>query len=349
MSVKQIIRKLMQTWRGRISVGILAVLYGGALFAPFLAPYEVSDQDLRKTFHPPTALILKGNWPHVQVYEQIEPAVYTPVEGRAVPLKLFPKGFEYRALGLLPMRTHLFGVAKGERVYLLGSDSTGRDVFSRLLYGARISMSIGLVGVSITMFLGLVVGGLAGYFGGWIDNVAMRFTELLMAVPGLYLLLALRAALAERFPPGQMYLLIILILSFIGWAGTARVIRGLSLSLRQRPFILAAEVMGQSPWKILWKHILPNTFSYLIVAATLSVPGYILGEAALSFLGVGIQEPSASWGLMLTQAQQMKVFMLNLWWMLSPGLMIFLAVISFNVLGDALRDIVDPRMQNIRQ
>ena len=166
-----------------------------------------------------------------------------------------------------------------------------------------------------------------------------------MAIPGLYLLLALRSAFAQHFSSDQMFFLIVIILSFIGWSGTARVIRGMSLSLRERPFILAAEVMGQSPWKILWRHILPNTFSYLIVAATLSIPGYILGEAALSFLGIGIQEPSASWGLMLAQAQEMKVFMLNFWWLLTPGFAIFITVIAFNVLGDVLRDLVDPKLR----
>ena len=174
----------------------------------------------------------------------------------------------------------------------------------------------------------------------------MRAVEFLMAIPGLYLLLALRSTLAPHFESAQMYLLIVVILAFIGWAGTARIIRGLALSLRNRPFVLAAECMGQSTGKILIKHILPNLASYLLVAATLSIPAYILGEAALSFLGLGIQEPSASWGLMLSQAQNdMKVFMLNFWWLLTPGAAIFITVIAFNVLGDVLRDIVDPRMK----
>jgi peptide/nickel transport system permease protein len=191
-----------------------------------------------------------------------------------------------------------------------------------------------------------MVGGVAGYFGGRVDFLAMRGVEFLMAIPGLYLLLALRSTLAPHFDSAQMYLLIVIILAFIGWAGTARIIRGLSLSIRGRQFVLAAEAMGQSTFKILVKHILPNLTSYLLVAATLSIPGYILGEAALSFLGLGIQEPSASWGLMLSHAQNdMKVFMLNFWWLLTPGVAIFVTVIAFNVLGDALRDIVDPRMK----
>lgn len=173
----------------------------------------------------------------------------------------------------------------------------------------------------------------------------MRLVELLMAIPGLYLLLALRSALAPYFESSQMYLVIVIILSLIGWAGTGRVIRGMSLSLSRRTFVVASQAMGQSTYQILLKHILPNLVSYLLVAATLSIPAYILGEAALSFLGLGIQEPSASWGLMLKQAQEMKVFMLNFWWMFTPGVLIFITVIAFNILGDTLRDIVDPKMK----
>ncbi len=180
--------------------------------------------------------------------------------------------------------------------YPLGSDSTGRDVFSRLLYGSRISLTIGLVGIGITLTMGFLVGGLAGYFGGSFDFLAMRGVEFLLSIPTLYLLLAMRAALANYFEPAEIYLVVIVILSFIGWASAARVLRGMSLSLRERAFVTAAEAMGQSTGKILFKHFLPNLAGYLLVAATLSIPGYILGEAALSFLGLGIQEPSASWG-----------------------------------------------------
>jgi peptide/nickel transport system permease protein len=173
----------------------------------------------------------------------------------------------------------------------------------------------------------------------------MRLVEFMMAMPGLYLLLALRSAMAPHFASDQMFFVIVVILALIGWAGTARILRGMTLSLRQNQYVMAAESMGQSPFVILRKHILPNLVSYLLVAATLSIPGYVLGEAALSFLGLGIQEPSASWGLMLSQAQDVKVFYLNFWWLLTPGFAIFLTVIAYNVLGDVLRDIVDPKMQ----
>lgn len=349
--------------RAIVSLSILAILYLGALFADFIAPYSPSEQNLKKTYHPPTALFWKNGKLHVAGYKNIDPtaAVYVRDNSISAPIHFFCKGFEYRFLGFIPCRTHLMCVDSqtiadsqnlsnlqssphlAPRLYLLGSDATGRDVFSRLLYGARVSMLIGIAGVSITMLLGLIIGGLSGYFGGWTDSIVMRVTELLMAIPGLYLLLALRGAFAEKFSSHQMFFLIVIILSLVGWPGIARVVRGMSLSIRQRPFVLAAEAMGQTPWNILIRHILPNILSYLIVAATMSIPGYILGEAALSFLGIGIQEPSSSWGLMLSQAQDMKVFMLNFWWLLTPGLAIFLAAISFNVLGDVLRDSVDPR------
>jgi peptide/nickel transport system permease protein len=344
---RQLWKRLLRNRLGLAMLIILAFLYGAALFAPFLAPYEVSTQNLKKTYHPPTPFVWHEGGFAVPIYRNVDPTVaqYEPIPGAYARIQWFASGFSYKLFGFLPAQRHLFQVDGAERIYLLGSDSTGRDVFSRLLYGARISLTIGLVGISITMLLGLIVGGFSGYFGGWFDNGAMRLTELLMAIPGLYLLLALRSAFAAHFTSDKMFLLIIIILSFVGWSGTARVVRGLALSIRNRPFIFAAETLGQKPWIILWKHLLPNVASYLLVAATLSIPGYILGEAALSFLGIGIQEPSASWGVMLSQVQEIKVFKLNFWWLLTPGFAIFITVIAFNVLGDVLRDIVDPKFQ----
>ena len=345
--VADIFRSLLRRPAGLISAALLSLLYGMALFAPFLSPTTPSAQNLDRTYHPPTALVWQDGHLRVQLYQLVDPstAAYQPLPDRSVPLRWFSEGPSYKLFGLIPANRHLFTVPDSHPIYLLGSDATGRDVFTRLLYGAGISLSIGLIGVFLTSLLGLTIGGLAGYLGGWPDSLAMRLTEFLMAVPGLYLLLALRAALSSRFPSDATFLLIVIILSALGWAGTARVVRGLVLSLRERPFILAANIIGQRPWTILFRHLLPNTFSYLIVAATLSVPGYILGEAALSFLGLGIQEPASSWGLMLGQAQDIKIFMLNFWWLLTPGAAIILTVIAFNLLGDALRDAVDPRFR----
>ncbi|MFW6143249.1 MAG: ABC transporter permease [Desulfovermiculus sp.] len=345
--LKHVFRELVHRPLGAGCLVLLGLMYACTLFSQFLAPYQPTEQDLEKAYHPPTRIVLKDWRPQVQVYEQVDAASagYKAVEGETVPLRFFAPGEEYHFWGLIPAKMRLFQVQKPHRVYLLGSDSTGRDVFSRLLYGAQVSLSIGFIGICITMTLGFVVGGVAGYFGGRADFLAMRLVEFVIAIPSLYLLIALRGALAEHFEPEQMYVVIVIILSLIGWAGAARIIRGMALSLRQRPFVLAAEVMGQSSWKILVRHFLPNLASYLLVAATLSIPAYILAEAALSFLGLGIQEPGTSWGLMLKQAQELKVFTLNLWWLLTPGAAIFITVITFNVLGDVLRDVVDPRQQ----
>ncbi|GHC12084.1 ABC transporter permease subunit [Cerasicoccus arenae] len=337
---------------GLASAVVLAALYFGAAFAGFLAPYSVNKNNLSQSFHPPTAIFWEDGL-RVQAYENVDRAIsrYAPIEGESYPLEFFVKTDSPANLfGFIPVSHKLFGVKSDNpnaRVYLLGSDSMGRDVFSRLLYGSQISLTIGLIGISITLTLGFIVGGLSGYFGGAVDFIGMRIVEFLLSIPSLYLLLALRSALFKPgFSSSEVYLGIIVILSIIGWAGAARIIRGMTLSISSRQYVMAAESMGQPAWKILYKHILPNLASYLLVAATLSIPGYILGEAALSFLGLGILEPSASWGLMLKQSQSdMKVFFLNFWWLLSPGVAIFLTVISYNVLGDVLRDIVDPKMK----
>lgn len=348
---KNLLPQTLRSPRGATALAVLAVLYAAAILAPFLAPYEPTEQCLDKSFHPPSAIFFKDGSLRVQCYRQSDPSIakYEPIEGESLPLKFFVRDEDsnYKILGLIPFKTRLFGVESSQpdaRVYLLGADSTGRDVFSRLLYGARVSLSIGFVGIAITMVLGFLVGGLAGYFGGAFDFIAMRFVEFLMAIPSLYLLLAMRSALAPHFDSAQMYIMIVIILSALGWAGTARVIRGMSLSLANTQYVQAAKAMGESPVKIIVKHFLPNVLSYLIVAATLSIPAYVLGEAALSFLGLGIQEPSASWGLMLAQAQNdTKVLMLGFWWMLIPGIAIFATVLCFNILGDILRDIADPK------
>lgn len=345
---RNLFKELLQRPLGLTAFLVLVILYFFAIFADFIAPYDPSDQDLNFTYHPPTRILWADGGLQVQAYELVDPtsALYEPIPNTYYPLHFLVEGEAHKLFFFIPTKIRLFGTNNPDtRVYLLGSDSTGRDVFSRLLYGSRISLSIGLVGITITLTMGFLIGGLSGYFGGWFDFTSMRIVEFLMAIPGLYLLLALRSVLAPHFSSGQMYLLIIIILSFIGWSGTARIIRGMALSIRSQQFVLASETMGQRTFRVLFKHILPNLASYLLVAATLSIPGYILGEAALSFLGLGIQEPDASWGLMLSQAQDIKIFMLNFWWLFSPGVAIFITVVAFNVLGDVLRDIVDPKME----
>lgn len=346
MSPLSIIKSALCRPLGFISAGVLFMFYVVAIFAEFIAPNTTNDQDLDRTYHPPTPLFFREGQLYVQAYQLVDPteAQYEAIEAVGYPIRFFGKGYGYKLLGLFKTNRHLFTLENDEGcVYLLGSDSTGRDVFSRLVYGSRVSLFIGLAGISITMTLGFLIGGLSGYFGGRFEFLAMRLVEFIMAVPGLYLLLALRSALAPHFSSDKMFFVIVVILAFIGWAGTARVLRGMALSLRQNQYVLAAQSMGQPALVILFKHMLPNLLNYLLVAATLSIPGYVLGEAALSFLGLGIQEPSSSWGLMLSQAQDVKVFYLNFWWLLTPGFAIFLTVTAYNVLGDVLRDCIDPK------
>ncbi len=349
---KHLLGQVLRRPMGLCAVVVLAILYSGALLAPCIAPYGITEQNLTQPYHPPSGFTWKDGSLHAKLYEKaaIGSAVYVEKMDASVPIRFFAPTEPYKLWGLISLERRLFQIDSDDptdRIYLFGSDDTGRDIFSRLLYGARISLSIGFIGISITLIMGFVVGALAGYYGGVVDFVAMRLVELLMSIPALYLLLALRSALiGPDISSAQVFIVIIVILAVIGWAGTARIIRGMTLSIRNRSFVIAAESMGQSVPNILIQHILPNLASYLLVAATLSIPGYILAEAALSFLGLGISEPSASWGLMLQQSQgNMIVFFMNFWWMLTPGFAIFVTVIAYNVLGDVLRDIVDPKMR----
>ncbi len=241
---------------------------------------------------------------------------------------------------------HLFGTSdpkKPGRINLLGTDEQGRDQFSRLVYGSRISLFIGLIGILISFPLGMLVGGIAGYFGGWLDVILMRAAEVLMTMPSLYLLIALAAILPPGISSSQRFLLIVIITSFIGWAGLARVIRGQVLSIKEREFIQAAQVMGANPFYTIIRHVLPQTSTYLITAATLAVPGFIISESVLSLIGLGIQQPDPSWGNMLSLATNTSILTFQPWLIWPPALLIAAVVLSFNLLGDGLRDALDPR------
>jgi peptide/nickel transport system permease protein len=328
--------------------GILILLYGMAVFADFLAPWPMAKQDLDFGFHPPTPVHLfdggKLVGPYVRGSELVDlgRSTYRTVPQR-YPVRFLVQGAKpYRLFGLVPMNVRLFGVDPPGHVYLFGSDKFGRDQFSRLLYGSQISLSIGLIGIAITFLIGTLVGGLSGYLGKGFDLVVMRVTELIMSVPALYLILALRAAFPANLPSDRMYLIIVVILAFIGWASLARIVRGMVLSLREFEYVNAARALGAGTLRILFRHILPNTLSFLIVAATVAVPGYILGEVTLSFLGIGIQEPQASWGNMLIEAQNIRA-LTAFPWLLIPGVFIFIVVLAYNFLGDGLADALNPR------
>lgn len=336
-----------------LSLNILFVLYFLAIFADFIAPYPYDIQHRDAPYHPPTQIHFfdeKGNFhlrPFVYGYKMIDPInkYYEVDYSKKYPIYFFTAGESHYLFGIFKTDKHLFGVKDG-KIFLLGSDNLGRDIFSRMLYGARISLSIGLIGVFLSFTIGTVIGGISGYFGGKVDNLIMRFSEILMSFPSFYLMLALRAVFPITLSSTEVFFMIVVILSFIGWAGLARVVRGMVLSIREQEYVLAAKSYGASSLRIILKHIIPNTYSYLLIAATLSIPGYILGESALSLLGLGIQEPYASWGNMLSSAMSYTAVS-SYPWILAPGLAIFITILAFNILGDALRDALDPKLRRL--
>ncbi len=335
-----------------IALGVLGLLYALTLFADVIAPYTLRDESRLHTYCPPSALHVlaaDGSFSGLYVrgvamhYDEYRRRSYNETQD-VYPVKFFARGEPYQLFGLVRMDRHLFSVDEPGRIYLLGADSRGRDIFSRILHGARVSLTIGILGVLISFGIGLLVGGIAGYFGGHVDNVLMRLCEMVMMVPGFYLLLALRAAVPDSLSSLQIYAAITIILSFIGWAGLARVIRGMCLSLKERDYVLAARTMGLGDMEIIVRHILPHTISYSLAAVTLAVPGYILGESALSLIGLGIQDPYASWGNMLSEAMSIVRIQFAPW-ILWPAFFIGLAVMCFNLVGDAWRDAWDPLLK----
>lgn len=370
-------QKLRKNSLAQIGAIVLLVFYLAVIAAEFVAPYDPYVAQSEGSLLPPTQIYWRtpaGQFIGPHVYPTIQGPVDIETGDRLLqadfsqptPIRLFVSGDPYRWFTLrLPLPTqfsltapifqevqifpgipgslHLFGTTGDAKFNLIGTDEQGRDQFSRLVYGGRISLSIGLVGILISFPLGLLVGGISGYFGGWIDAVLMRIVEVLMTLPAIYLLVALAAVLPPGLSSSQRFLLIVLITSFVGWAGVARVIRGEVLSLRERAFVQAARAMGGRSLYIILRHVLPQTATYVIISATLAIPSFILSEAVLSLIGLGIQQPDPSWGNMLSLATNASILVLQPWLVWSPALLIVLTVLAFNLLGDGLRDALDPR------
>jgi len=358
-----------------VALVVLFVIYFSLFFADFLSPYSKDFSDRKMSYAPPSKIFNineKGKWslPYTYNYKrEFDPEAmqvdYKLDRSQKYFLKLFVRGEKYKFLGFIPCSRHLLGLvaeshrhqvfkagqfqqiveaAPAGRLYLLGTDINGRDVFTRILFGGRISMTIGFLALFVLFPIGLLYGGISGYFGGKVDMLMMRFAEAVMSIPSFYLLIILAAILPSNMTSIQRFMLIVLILALIGWAGFARVVRGMVLSIKTQEFVQSAQSIGASRMRIIIKHILPQTTSYVIVAMTLSVPSYILAESGLSFLGLGIQQPDASWGNMLKEAQE-YINILYRPWLLTPGFLIFIAVLSFNLIGDTIRDVLDPKSQ----
>lgn len=350
--IKDVFKQLMKDKFAKAGLIILGIIYFALLFADFIAPYTKDFSDRTMAYVPPSKIFTidengKLSKPYTYNYKRDFDAddlkiVYSLDRSKKHYIKFFAKGQPYKFLGLIPMKRHLVTTDKDGRLFLLGTDINGRDVFSRLLFGGRISMTIGFLALFVLFPIGLLYGGIAGYFGGKTDAVMMRFAEAVMSIPSFYLLIILASILPSSMTSVQRFMLIVVILALIGWAGFARVVRGMVLSVKNQEFVQAAKSIGASRLRIIIKHILPQTTSFVIVAMTLSVPSYILSESGLSFLGLGIQQPDASWGNMLKEAQEYTNIIYRPW-LLTPGFLIFIAVLAFNLIGDTIRDVLDPK------
>ncbi len=369
-------QRLKKNNLARFGAIILIFFYTLVIAADFIAPYGAYTSQSDGSLLPPTPIYWqsqspenKGKWigPHVYPIRQTPTHLDTGKRDLIVnyhqpsPLRLFVKGTPYRFFQLklpLPPRfeevvifpgilfdRHLLGAIGEGTINLLGTDEQGRDQFSRLLFGGRVSLFIGVIGILISFPLGMIIGGISGYFGGWIDGVLMRFVEVLMTIPGIYLLVALSGFLLafSGLTNTQRFLLIVMITSLISWTGLARVIRGQVLAIKEQEFVQAAKAMGASPWRIIIRHILPQTATYIIISATLAIPGFIVAESVLSLIGLGIQQPDPSWGNLLSLATNASILVLQPWLVWSPTLVIVFTVLAFNLLGDGLRDAFDPK------
>jgi len=331
---------------------VLAIFYLNVLFADFLAYSDPLEDNAQVLLLSPQPIHL---WdgdefsPHVYGFTGVRDPktfkkVYTPDPEIKIPITLFAEGYEYKLFGLFETNRHLIGVKEGraeESIFILGTDGLGRDLFSRLMVSTRLSMTIGLVGVSLSLFLGIMLGGLSGLYGGIVDSAIQRLIEIVRSVPTIPLWMALAAAVPSEWPVERVYFVITLILGVIGWTTLARVVRGRFLSLRSEDFVTAAELAGAGQLRIIFRHMVPSFLSHIIAATTLALPAMIIAETALSFLGLGLRPPAVSWGVLLKDAQNIQAVAISPW-LLIPAIPVIFAVLAFNFLGDGLRDAADP-------
>lgn len=348
-------RKLLKHRLAVFSMWILGILYFCALFANFLAPYGLEEYDSLYKNAAPTKIrfVHEGEFIGPFVYKvdwvknkQTFKTEFTELTDEPYKITLFADGCEYKLFGLIKTNKHLFGTVgvnggTGGKVMLMGADSMGRDLFSRLLIGSQISLTIPFASTAISFLLGIILGGISGYFGGFVDNLIQRIIEVLSALPTIPLWMALSAAIPADIPVVRMYLYITVIISFISWTGLARVVRGKFISLRKEDFVMAARLAGVSDFKIILKHLVPGFMSYLIVNLTLGIPNMIIGETSMSFLGLGMRAPATSWGVLLKETQDITSIA-QYPWRLIPLVAVIITVLAFNFLGDGLRDAADP-------
>ena len=343
-------RRFLKHKMAVVGLAVLAVIYTLAGFAGFFSAADTFARNTEYEYAPPTQVRVfhEGRLQRPFVYglrQEQDPETlaktYVTDRSQIYPIRFLVQGHEYRFIGLIPSRLHFMGVDPPGAFFPLGTDPLGRDMYSRVLQGARVSLSIGLVGVTISFVLGCLLGGISGYFGGAADMSVQRVIEFLQALPTIPLWMALAAAVPTEWPVLRTYFMITLILSIIGWTDLARVVRGKLLQLRVEDHVMAASVAGAREFTIIRRHLLPGFMSYLIVNLTLAVPGMILGETALSFLGLGLRPPVISWGVMLQQAQNVRTVVLYPW-LLIPALPVVVTVLCFNFVGDGLRDAADP-------
>jgi len=335
-----------------VSTVVVLLFYLVVVFADFLAYSNPLASEAQRSLLPPQRI----HWfdaghlsPHVYGLTGMRDPntfkrVYTPDPSKRIPVRFFAPGFEYHLFGLLPMSLHLLGVegtTPEESLFLLGTDEQGRDLWSRLMYGTRTSLIIGLVGVSLSLLLGVFLGGISGLYGGVIDTVIQRVIEILRSIPTIPLWMGLAAALPNDWSVTQVYFAITIIISLIGWTELARVVRGRFLSLRQEDFVMAAELCGCGQMRIIFTHLVPSFLSHIIAATTLAIPAMIISETSLSFLGLGLRPPAISWGVLLQQAQNIQALAISPW-LLIPSIPVTIVILAFNFLGDGLRDAADP-------